>query len=185
MTSFLEYLEEMAKIRYAVVDKDNHAHFITDGHTDEDYKSAKRVAAKHPGSIVTKIFAKKDRDFTPIKLVKEDALEEAAQTTLSAKELEAKIGKTRFKALTKHSFYERFAKGTYLQPTRYTHYNDGIKHVVQASNDGQAMVQFHMHNINHRVSNAFLYKWEGHKDSAGRKVWHQISSVQERGINIT
>jgi hypothetical protein len=117
------------------------------------------------------------KDFITEENVKSGIIK-SVQTTLSAKELEAKIGKTRFKALTKHPFHEKFTKGTYLQPTRYVHFEDGIKHVVKASNDGQAMVQFHMYKVNHRVSNAHLYKWEGHKDSDGRKVWHQISSYK-------
>ncbi len=69
----LETLNEMARARYAVVSlHDNKPHFITDGDGEKELKSANEVAKaleKNFGmkTEVRKIFAPKDRNFTPIK----------------------------------------------------------------------------------------------------------------------
>lgn len=69
----LETLNEMARVRYVVVSlHDNHPHFITDGDDEKEFKSATEVAKaleKNFGykTEVRKIFAPKDRKFTPIK----------------------------------------------------------------------------------------------------------------------
>lgn len=69
----LETLNEMARIRYAVVSMhDNKPHFITNGDDEKELKSANEVAKALEKNFdckteVRKIFSAKDRDFIHIK----------------------------------------------------------------------------------------------------------------------
>jgi hypothetical protein len=97
----------------------------------------------------------------------------------SGLDIQNKIGKTRFSAMIKHPYYKKFAQGNVGAPTAYRHHEDDVKHVVDASNDGKTMIQFHFHKINNRVSSAHLFTWDGTRHSDGSKMWQHVSTHGE------
>lgn len=102
-----------------------------------------------------------------------------AENHIKGTDLVEKIGSTRMRAMSKHPFYEKYIKGYSVGvPAVYRH-NKGTlnRHTVQATADGKTMVKFDFYN--YKVSNAHLFRWDGHRDSEGNKMWHHVKSYHE------